>query len=170
MHMVGPYCLGIASHGPVDSWWMYVYERMNSWICRRVTNRRHPEANVMETYRVSGISVVALPTCTYTHVYVMLQYRAGNWQAFGDKCIKIFCIAVQSILFRNKQNSTSVHMCIVYYRINVEMFHFKVTALQQFYSTNLYCLYRKSILPTPYIPPCKKLGFKLRNRLLLIFR
>ncbi|CAH3163531.1 unnamed protein product, partial [Porites lobata] len=25
---------------------------MNSWICRRVTNRRHPEANVMETYRI----------------------------------------------------------------------------------------------------------------------
>ena len=26
-----------------------------------------------------------------SNVYVMLQYRAANWQAFGDKCIKIFC-------------------------------------------------------------------------------
>ena len=46
---------GIATHGPVHSWWMFVYERMNSWICRRVTNRCHPEANVMETYRVSAL-------------------------------------------------------------------------------------------------------------------
>ena len=54
MHMVRHIARGIASYGPAHSWWMYVYERMNSWICRRVTNRRHPEANVMETYRVSG--------------------------------------------------------------------------------------------------------------------
>ena len=91
MHMVRHIARGIASHGPVHSWWIYVYERMNSWICRRVTNRCHPEANVMETYRVSGISVVAVPTCTYIHGYVMLQYGAANWQTFGDKYINPFC-------------------------------------------------------------------------------
>ena len=78
MHMVCHIARGIASHGPVDSWWMYVYERMNSWICGRVTNRRHPEANVMETYRVSGISVVALPTCTCIHVYSIQSGQTAN--------------------------------------------------------------------------------------------
>ncbi|XP_044180783.1 uncharacterized protein LOC114963164 isoform X3 [Acropora millepora] len=52
MHMLHHIARGISCHGPVHSWWMYVYERMNSWICRRVTNRCHPEANVMETYRI----------------------------------------------------------------------------------------------------------------------
>lgn len=72
MHMVRHIARGIASHGPVHSWWMYVYERMNSWICRRVTNRRHPEANVMETYRVSGDK---LSCCAYMYLYTcMLCY------------------------------------------------------------------------------------------------
>ncbi|XP_068736917.1 uncharacterized protein [Montipora capricornis] len=52
MHMLHHVARGISCHGPVHSWSMYVYERMNSWICRRVTNRCHPEANVMETYRI----------------------------------------------------------------------------------------------------------------------
>ena len=39
--------------GPVYGFWMYPYERFNSWITRRVTNRRYPEATVMETYRLS---------------------------------------------------------------------------------------------------------------------
>ena len=37
----------------VNGFWMYPYERFNSWITRRVTNRRYPEATVMETYRLS---------------------------------------------------------------------------------------------------------------------
>ncbi|CAH3163534.1 unnamed protein product, partial [Porites lobata] len=37
---------------------------MNSWICRRVTNRRHPEANVMETYRV----IISFDWCQYMRV------------------------------------------------------------------------------------------------------
>ena len=31
---------------------MYPFERFNSWIARRVKNRRYPEATVMETYRI----------------------------------------------------------------------------------------------------------------------
>ena len=38
--------------GPVRSWSMFKYERFNSWICRRVTNRANPEATVMKTYQV----------------------------------------------------------------------------------------------------------------------
>lgn len=53
MHIIRHVLPGIILHGPVHSWSMYVYERMNSWICRRVRNRCHPEATVMETYRVS---------------------------------------------------------------------------------------------------------------------
>ena len=36
--------------GPVYSFWMYPYERFNSWISRRVLNRRYPESTVLATY------------------------------------------------------------------------------------------------------------------------
>lgn len=39
--------------GPVYGFWMYPYERFNSWISRRVLNRRYPESTVIETYRLS---------------------------------------------------------------------------------------------------------------------
>ena len=32
---------------------MYLFECFNSWITRRVTSRRYPEATVVETYRLS---------------------------------------------------------------------------------------------------------------------
>ena len=38
--------------GPARVFWMYPYERMNSWVIRRVHNRRYPEATVVETYRI----------------------------------------------------------------------------------------------------------------------
>lgn len=39
--------------GPVYMFWMYPYERFNSWIIRRVLNRRFPESTVIETYRLT---------------------------------------------------------------------------------------------------------------------
>ena len=36
--------------GPVYSFWMFHFERFNSWISRRVLNRRYPESTVVETY------------------------------------------------------------------------------------------------------------------------
>ena len=39
--------------GPIRSYWMYHFERFNSWISRRVLNRRHPESTVIETYRLT---------------------------------------------------------------------------------------------------------------------
>lgn len=39
--------------GPVYSFWMYPYERFNSWISRRVMNKRYAESTVIETYRLS---------------------------------------------------------------------------------------------------------------------
>ena len=38
--------------GPVYVQWMYPFERFNSWIIRRVLNRRYPESTVIETYRL----------------------------------------------------------------------------------------------------------------------
>lgn len=43
----------IKRFGPVYSFWMYSYERFNSWLTRRILNRRYPEATVIETYRLS---------------------------------------------------------------------------------------------------------------------
>ena len=42
----------IRRFGPLYSFWMYAYERFNSWVIRRVQNRRYPEATVIETYRL----------------------------------------------------------------------------------------------------------------------
>lgn len=39
--------------GPAYTFWMYPYERFNSWITRRVLSRRYPEATVVETYRLT---------------------------------------------------------------------------------------------------------------------
>ena len=36
--------------GPVYNFWMFSLERFNSWIGRRVHNRRFPESTVLETY------------------------------------------------------------------------------------------------------------------------
>ena len=38
--------------GPAYTFWMYPLERFNSWIARRVHNRRYPESTVIETYRL----------------------------------------------------------------------------------------------------------------------
>ena len=42
----------IRRFGPIYSFWMYPYERFNSWLIRRIKNRRYPEATVIETYRL----------------------------------------------------------------------------------------------------------------------
>ena len=41
----------LSHYGPVHGYWMYPYERFNSWITRRIKNRRYPESNVIETYK-----------------------------------------------------------------------------------------------------------------------
>ena len=53
MHLIRHIVDGMQQFGPVYATWMYGYERFNSWLHRRVTNRRYPEATLMETYRVS---------------------------------------------------------------------------------------------------------------------
>ena len=42
----------IQKFGPVAGYWMYPFERFNSWIARTVKIRRYPEATVIETYRI----------------------------------------------------------------------------------------------------------------------
>ena len=53
MHLLRHIVDGMKVYGPVYATWMYAYERFNSWLHRRVMNRRFPEATLMETYRVS---------------------------------------------------------------------------------------------------------------------
>lgn len=45
-----PFYLG--RFGPPHVFWMFPFERFNSWVIRRVQNRRFPEATVVETYRL----------------------------------------------------------------------------------------------------------------------
>lgn len=129
---------------------MYVYERMNSWICRRVTNRCHPEANVMETYRVSGISVVAVPTCTYIHGYVMLQYKAANWQTFGDKCINPCCSCTINS-FSGISKTVQVDICAKY--ITESMLKCFILKLQYYniFPPPIYIVSTENLFSPPHI-------------------
>lgn len=43
----------IRKFGPVYSFWMFSFERFNSWLTRRALNRRYPEATITETYRLT---------------------------------------------------------------------------------------------------------------------
>lgn len=51
-HLLHHVPMYIRRFGPVRGYWMYPMERFNSWISRRVMNRRYPEATVLQTYRV----------------------------------------------------------------------------------------------------------------------
>ena len=42
----------IRENGPLYSSWMYPYERVNSWLTRRVMKRSQVEECIMETYQV----------------------------------------------------------------------------------------------------------------------
>ena len=66
MHLLRHIVDGMKVFGPVYATWMFAYERFNSWLHRRVMNRRFPEATLMETYRVS---------CIYFDVIIMLIYN-----------------------------------------------------------------------------------------------
>lgn len=46
----------IRRFGPVHGYWMFSMERFNSWIARRVHNRRFPEATIIESYRLFELS------------------------------------------------------------------------------------------------------------------
>lgn len=52
-HLLHHLPMFVRHFGPVYAFWMYPFERLNSWITRRVTSRRYPEATVVETYCLS---------------------------------------------------------------------------------------------------------------------
>ena len=68
MHLLHHIVDSIELYGPVYSTWMFAYERFNSWITRRVKNRRHPEATVMETYRVGYHFIVSVSNCNQYNI------------------------------------------------------------------------------------------------------
>ena len=49
MHLIRHIFDGVKHSGSVYASWMFAYERFNSWLHRRVMNRRYPEATLMET-------------------------------------------------------------------------------------------------------------------------
>lgn len=52
LHLLHHLPMYIRRFGPVYSFWMFPMERFNNWIKSRVQNRRYPESNVVETYRI----------------------------------------------------------------------------------------------------------------------
>ena len=51
-HLLHHLPLYLNRFGPCRVFWMYPFERYNSWVIRRVQNRRYPESTVIETYRI----------------------------------------------------------------------------------------------------------------------
>ena len=43
---------GLMTSGPTRAFWMFAFERINSWICSRITNCSFPEVTFMETHQV----------------------------------------------------------------------------------------------------------------------
>lgn len=56
MHLLHHLPMYIKRFGPTYNFHMYPLERFNSWISRRVHNRRYPESTVIETYRLFELS------------------------------------------------------------------------------------------------------------------
>ena len=52
-HLLHHLPMYVKQFGPVYSFWMYPYERFNSWISRRVMNKRYAESTVIVTYILS---------------------------------------------------------------------------------------------------------------------
>lgn len=52
IHLLHHLPMYLRRFGPTYGFWMFPMERFNSWISRRILNRRFPEASVMETYRL----------------------------------------------------------------------------------------------------------------------
>lgn len=55
-HLLHHLPMFIRRFGPAYSFWMYPMERFNCWIAARITNRKHPEATVLESYRLFELS------------------------------------------------------------------------------------------------------------------
>ena len=75
MHLLHHVADGVRNFGPVYGSWMFSYERFNSWLHRRVMNRRFPEATLMETYRVCwilclSVAVVLKSTPTFNKLAI----------------------------------------------------------------------------------------------------
>lgn len=51
-HLLHHLPMFVGRFGPVRGFWMYPMERFNSWITRRILNRRYPEATILQTYRI----------------------------------------------------------------------------------------------------------------------
>ena len=56
VHLLHHLPMYISRLGPTYGFWMYPIERFNSWLARRVLNRRYPESTVIETYRIFELS------------------------------------------------------------------------------------------------------------------
>ena len=108
MHIILHVLPGIILHGPVHSWSMYVYERMNSWICQRVTNQCHPEATVMETYRVSTlfITIAAIVINRPFHTCALGTLAFCESEAGGD------LVLIQTFFFSVGDYAEKILVCI----------------------------------------------------------
>ena len=78
-HLLHHLPMFIRRFGPACGFWMYPFERFNSWIGQRVHNRRFPEATVIESYRLFEV----------THfVRMTKQLPQGStldfWDVLGD--------------------------------------------------------------------------------------
>ena len=68
---------GIKKFGPVYATWMFVFERFNSWLCKRCLNMRYPEATAIETYLVYD-------WCQFMHVAGYIH--GDNTSTDGSSC------------------------------------------------------------------------------------
>ena len=114
----------VGCYGPIYGFWMYPYERFNSWIARRVTSRRHPESTVVETYRlcewahfmeIAGhLPIGATSTCSVVEDNVLLHPQSDS--SVLELTDEVVC-QLQTYYAENKGDETKVLAEIAQYAV-----------------------------------------------------
>ena len=73
--------------GPTYTFHMFPFERFNSWITRRVHNRRYPEATVLETYRLFELSAFL----SIANLLPQDSVNNSDQQELNDRQTEVLC-------------------------------------------------------------------------------
>ncbi|XP_035688707.1 uncharacterized protein LOC118424238 [Branchiostoma floridae] len=144
MSHITPY---ISEYGPTKTYWMYLYERMNSFLSKRVKNRQHPESTAVESYRVYDFVLYmslagflpegAVPTTTAEHMALLEAEEDGEPEPTPQTCTEVSG-AAQKITLTREQTT------------QLDDYHIKHTPKYQSLRKQLRAKYLKSPSTTPF--------------------
>lgn len=113
-HLLHHIIEGIKQYGPIYSTWMYVFERFNSWICKRALNKCHPENTAIETFIIFDWCQFMIWSgkasfCTMSSDYQALgalEHESENMYIYDDN---VECTRKRYKITLGKRESDSIH-------------------------------------------------------------